>query len=331
MARYSYSRQNRSDEPKTKITRQTLRETIGLFAYLWPYRFPFALALVLLFVSNAMVLTLPYMTGSLVDSAMSGRFGGATPEGPRLDINTVALILVGVLATQAFCAFWHSVLFATVGERSLADVRRDAYARMIRLPMTFFAQRRVGELTSRLSSDLAQIQDTLIVTLPHLIRQTTVLVGGITLIALTSGRLTLVMLASLPALILIAAVFGRLIRKVSREAQDRLADTSIVVEETLQGIAVVKAFSNETFEQNRYQTGLQNFLKVALRGARYRAAFISFVIFCLFGGVVLVMWYGATLVQAGTLTPGELARFMLYTMFVAGAMGSFAELYSQVQ
>src|SRR5262249_49188215 len=91
------------------------------------------------------------------------------------------------------------------------------------------------------------------------------------------------------------------------------------------------AFSNEGFEQGRYQTGLQNFLTIALKGARLRAAFISFIIFCLFGGIVLVMWYGATLVQSEVLSPGELARFMLYTMFVAGAMGSFAELWTQVQ
>ncbi len=197
--------------------------------------------------------------------------------------------------------------------------------------MSFFARRRVGELTSRLSSDLAQIQDTLIMTLPHLIRQTTILVGGIVLIAATSWKLTLVMLAALPAVVVVAAIFGRLIRKTSRDTQDKLADTSVVVEETLQGIANVKAFTNENYEQGRYQSGLQAFLTMALKAARYRAGFVSFIIFCLFGAIVVVAWYGATLLQAGALSAGELARFMLYTMFVGGAMGSFAELWTQLQ
>jgi ABC transporter fused permease/ATP-binding protein len=333
MARHSYSRQNqgRDDAPPTKLSRQTLREAAGLFGYLWPYRYKFALALVILFVSNLMFLTLPLMFGNLVDSASLGKEGPFRPPLIKLDVNTTGIVLLCILAVQAACAFGHSVLFASVGERSLADLRHDTYARLIRLPMSFFAQRRVGELTSRLSSDLAQIQDTLIMTLPHLIRQTTILVGGIILIAATSWQLTLVMLASLPVIIVIAAIFGRLIRKTSRDTQDKLADTSVVVEETLQGIANVKAFTNESYEQQRYQGGLQTFLVMALRAARYRAGFISFIIFCLFGAIVVVAWYGAHLLQSGALSTGELASFMLYTMFVGGAMGSFAELYTQLQ
>jgi ATP-binding cassette subfamily B protein len=151
------------------------------------------------------------------------------------------------------------------------------------------------------------------------------------LIGLTSPRLTLVMLAAFPALIAIAVVFGRLIRRTAKEAQDRLADGNVVVEETLQNIATVKAFTNEPFEEGRYSKSLDSFLKVILRAALLRGAFMSFIVFCLFGAVVLVLWYGSRLVQAGTLTAGELTSFMLYTLFVAAAMGSFAGLYSQLQ
>jgi ATP-binding cassette subfamily B protein len=189
----------------------------------------------------------------------------------------------------------------------------------------------VGELASRLSSDLIQIEDTLITILPQFLRQTTILIGGIALIAVTSLQLTGIMLASLPVIIVAAVIFGRKTRKISREAQDRLADTATIVEETLQGILNVKAFSNEGYELNRYHAGLGSFLTTTLRGARLRAAFVAFIIFALFGFIVLVLWSGARLLQQGEITFGQLTRFGLYTTFVAGAMGQFAELYSQLQ
>ena len=132
-------------------------------------------------------------------------------------------------------------------------------------------------------------------------------------------------------LIGIAVVFGRLIRRNSKEAQDRLADSNVVVEETLQGIASVKAFANEDYEEDRYRHSLRLFLDAVLRGAEYRGGFVAFIIFALFGAVVLVLWYGARLVQAGEMTVGDLASFMLYTHVRRRRDGSFAELYSQIQ
>ena len=159
---------------------------------------------------------------------------------------------MGVLAFQAAFSYVQSVLFTEVGERSLTDLRRDAYSRLIRLSMTFHVQRRVGELSSRIAADVAQIEDTAVAALPQFLRQTAMLVGSLILIAVLSGPLTLVMLSVFPALIAIAVVFGRLIRRNSKQAQDGLADSNVVVEETLQGIASVKAFANEDYEQARY-------------------------------------------------------------------------------
>jgi ABC-type multidrug transport system fused ATPase/permease subunit len=135
----------------------------------------------------------------------------------------------------------------------------------------------------------------------------------------------------MPVLTVVAVIFGRKTRKIARDAQDRLADTATIVEETLQGIVNVKAFANEGYELNRYHVGLGKFLTSTLRGARLRAAFIAFIIFALFGSIVLVLWSGARLLQQGEITFGDLTRFILYTTFVAGAMGQFAELYSQLQ
>ena len=326
MARHSRNDQAGVDLPKAKLDKESLLQALELFRYIRPYRARFAAAMAALFVSSLLSLGFPYLAGSIVDAAVLKGQGGLMSG-----VDRTALLLVGVLAVQAGFQFFQVLSFATVGQRSLVDLRRDTYARMISLPMTFFANRRVGELASRLSADLIQIEDTLISLLPQFLRQITLLVGGIALIAATSLKLTGIMLVSLPILTVVAVVFGRKTRGIAREAQDRLADTATVVEETLQGIVNVKAFTNERYELGRYSDGLAAFLKITLRGATLRAAFIAFIVFALFGSIVLVLWSGARLLQSGEITFGELTRFILYTTFVAGAMGQFAELYSQLQ
>ncbi len=327
MSRYSRNDQAGVELPKAKLDRESLRQALEIFRYLRPYRLRFSAALASLFTGSLLSLAFPYLAGSLVDSAVAHIQAGGSIAG----VDRIALLLVGVLAIQASLAYFHFLSFATVGQRCLVDMRRDTYARLISLPMTFFAQRRVGELASRLSADLIQIEDTLISILPQFLRQIILLIGGIALIATTSLKLTCIMLLSLPLLTVVAVVFGRKTRKISREAQDRLADTATIVEETLQSIVSVKAFANEGYELNRYHDGLGKFLTATLRGARLRAAFVAFIIFALFGSIVLVLWSGARLLQQGEISFGDLTRFILYTTFVAGAMGQFAELYSQLQ
>ncbi|NBV22169.1 MAG: ATP-binding cassette domain-containing protein [Proteobacteria bacterium] len=283
--------------------------------------------MVALFCSSMLSLSFPYLAGSIVDAAVHHTPGAGSLAG----VDRTALLLMGILAVQAGLSYFHALSFATVGQRSLVDLRQDTYARLISLPMKFFAERRVGELASRLSADLIQIEDTLIAILPQFLRQSTLLIGGIALIAATSLKLTGIMLVSLPVLTVVAVLFGRKTRKFARDAQDRLADTATIVEETLQGIVNVKAFANESYELARYHEGLSRFLTATLLGARLRAGFIAFIIFALFGSIVLVLWSGARLLQQGEITFGDLTRFILYTTFVAGAMGQFAELYSQLQ
>jgi ATP-binding cassette subfamily B protein len=327
MARYSRNDQAGVDLPKAKLDRENLRQALELFRYLRPYRGRFSAALASLFVSSLLSLSFPYLAGSIIDAAMHPLKG----SGGMARADRTALLLMGILALQAGLSYFQSLSLATAGQRSVVDLRRDTYGRLISLPMAFFAQRRVGELASRLSSDLIQIEDTLITVLPQFLRQSIILIGGIALIAVTSLQLTGIMLASLPVIIVAAVVFGRKTRKIAREAQDRLADTAAIVEETLQGILNVKAFSNEGYELNRYHEGLGAFLTITLRGARLRAAFVAFIVFALFGFIVLVLWSGSRLLQQGQITFGQLTRFALYTTFVAGAMGQFAELYSQLQ
>ncbi len=297
-----------------------------LFGYLAPYRTKFFMAMIAMLISSLSGLAFPYVTGQLVDSALPGSSGRGFAA-----IDTIALSLVGVLGLQAVFSYFQSVWFVEVGERILAAIRKDTYATLIRLPMTYYASRRTGELTSRIAADLSQIQEVLNSSLSQLVRQIATLVGGVVLIGMISLKLTLVMISSFPFLVLAAIVTGRRIRRLSRKAQDELAASNAVVEETLQGVQMVKSFSNEAYETGRYTTLIQRYVTDVLKVAHYRGAFLSFIIFGLFGGIVLVLWTGIRMVQLGELTIGSLTSFMLYTTFIGAAMGSFAELFSQLQ
>ncbi len=316
--------------PKAALNRESMREALGFARYVRPYRRRFFVGLASLSISASCGLAFPLLAGTLIDAAL--RPGLAKLPGIGVvTLNEVALILVAAVAIQATGSFNSALSFNRVGQSALADLRRECYERLISLPMTFFGQRRVGELTSRVSTDVAQIEGALIDALPQLCRQAVFLTGGLTLIAITSLRLTAVMLGTLPILIAAAVFFGRKLRGYARQTQDQLAATNTIVEETLQAIASVKAFANEAFELQRYQTANARVLAAALGAARWRAVFVAFFIVALFGGIVIVLWFGAGLMQSGAITAGELTRFVLYTTFVAGAMGQAAELFSQIQ
>jgi ABC transporter fused permease/ATP-binding protein len=313
--------------PKAKINRQSIQNIRKLLSYIKPYRGKFIAGMLCLFLSSLVALAFPTFLGALVDTAQgkhTNKLLPATLQG----IGALAFI---VLFGQAFVSFFRILWFVQVAEKSLADIRRDTYFKLITLPMNFFANRRVGELNSRISADLSQIQDTLTTTLAEIIRQFVLLVGGIVFLAIVSIKLTFALLLMLPVLIVVAIFFGRFIRKISRQAQDKLAESNTIVEETLQGIANVKAFVNEAYEATRYDRILRDVVNIAVKGAKFRGIFASFIVFCFFGAVVAVIWYGSVLVSHGDLTIGALFKFTLYAVFVGAAMGSFPDLYANLQ
>ncbi len=328
MARHNYNSNGlANDQPKkVKITRESWKEALLIFRYLKPYRGHFIAGLLFIALSSLTTLSFPYLLKRLIDSAEALRRGESV-----ITPGTIALWMLGILIIQILFSFLRVYLFTYVGEHALADLRRDVYQRMIQFPMDFFAQRRVGELSSRLSSDLSQIQDAVTGMLAEVLRGILTLVIGIGLILYISPKLTLIMLSVIPVIIVIAVFFGKWIRKLSREAQDQLADSNIVVQETLQGISNVKAFSNEWFEIGRYSKSLQQVVKLAVRNGKVRGGFVSFMVFSLFGTIILVVWFGVGMMQKGDLSFGDLTAFVIYTSFVGGSMAGFADLYSQLQ
>ncbi|GCC51196.1 multidrug ABC transporter ATP-binding protein [Chryseotalea sanaruensis] len=319
------SREALREEDKRPITKNTLKKLVGIFRFLAPYKFTFIIGLICLMLSSIMLMAFPFFAGKLLDVA-SGK------EVPYFNsINTIALVLLGILVVQSIFSFTRVYTFAIVSEKSLADVRNTIYKKIIWLPITFFDNRRVGELTSRITSDVAILQDTFTTTFAELIRQVLTLTIGIGVIFYFAPKLTVFMLLTFPAIILLALFFGKAIRNFSRQVQDKLAEANVIVEESLQAITVVKAFTNEWFEIERYKKALNSVVDVALRSARYRGLFISFVIFALFGGIVAVVWYGATLVQSGEITIGDLLSFVLYTTFIGGSIAGLGDIYAQIQ
>ena len=268
MSEHIPSRQAVRKWPFAGLSRASLSDAGRILGYLWPYRRKFAAAQICLLFSTLAGLGFPYFIGRFIDSALRGAGTGArdvTSPAGGLDINAIAPLLILLVAVQCVCSFFQSYWLAEVGERSLADLKRDTYAHLIRLPMAFFNDRRVGELTSRLSADLAVIQRLLTGTIPGLLRLAVMLSGGLILIAWTSFKLTVVMLLSVPLVVALAAVLGRKIRKFAREAQDTVAATNVVVEETLHGIACVKAFTNEGYESARYRSAIDATIGRVLR------------------------------------------------------------------
>lgn len=313
-------------EPKGKrLSKESIRQLMGVFRFALPYKWTFIAGLTALVLSSVTLLSFPYFAGKLLDIA-TGKAGAIFTS-----LGQVAIVLVLILLVQGIFSFVRVYTFSIVSEKTLADLRARLYAKMVWLPMKFFDSHRVGELISRITSDVAALQEAFTTTLAELLRQVITLIAGIVVIFFLAPRLTVFMLATLPVLVLLALVFGKFIRRLSRNTQDKLADANVIAEESLQGIAMVKAFTSEAIEILRYRKSLQEVVRVAIRAAWYRGLFISFIIVAMFGGIVAVSWYGATLVQDGGITVGELFSFVLYTTFIGGSIAGLGDVYAQVQ
>ncbi|MDQ6530681.1 ABC transporter transmembrane domain-containing protein [Flavobacterium sp. LHD-85] len=312
-----------NDLPKAKLNSNSLQKALRIFKYAKNHKWKFFLGLIFLFLTSATALAFPKLMGMLVDCVTNKNLSRA---------NEIALGLIAILGLQAIFSFFRISLFVNFTENSLSNIRFALYENLIKLPMSFYSQKRVGELNSRISADISQLQDTFSTTIAEFLRQFILIIGGFVILGSISPKLTLMMLAIVPVVAVAAVIFGRFIRKYGKKTQDKVAESQVIVEETLQGISNVKAFANEWYEIQRYKNKIREIVKIAIKGGQYRGYFASFIILCLFGCVVAVVWYGITLTIKGEVEGvGDLISFVLYTTFIGASFGGIAEMYAQIQ
>ncbi|MFN6083898.1 MAG: ABC transporter transmembrane domain-containing protein, partial [Fluviicola sp.] len=323
------------NKEKITLTKDSYSKARRIFQYLKPYRTEYSIGWIFLVLSTSIGLVFPILLGQLLGAG--GQTKTSMAEAIKLidlsNINTVAIALFILFGAQAIFSYFRVVLFTNVTEKTLRDLRADVFKRLIYLPMDFFNKTTVGELTSRLSSDVTQIQETLRTTVAEFFRQSIMIVGGIIAMLFISWKLSLIMLATVPIITIVAVLFGKYIRRLSKEAQDQTAKANSIAEESLSGITNVKAFTNEMYAFKRFYSAIEEIRALNVKSGLWRGLFISFMVFCMFGAVVFIIWQGLLMTQGPnpTLATGDLYSFLMVTLLMAASIGSLPDFYSSIQ
>ncbi len=330
-------RPNKDKSKKVKLTKESIQKAKGIFTYLKPYRGAYLIGWFFLILSTSAGLLFPFLMGQLLGGGSTTATPTSAADSVQLinlkNINTVAIVLFILFGVQSVFSYFRVVIFTNVTENALRDIRKSAFDKLIFMPMDFFNQNKVGELTSRISSDITQLQDTLKTTVAEFFRQVVIIAGGIVFLLFLSWKLALIMLATVPIMAIIAVFFGRFIRKLSKQAQDQAAESNSIIEESLMGIANVKSFTNEHFILRKYGKAIEEIRALNIKSGVWRGLFISFIIFCLFGAIVFIVWQGLLMTQGPNpeLSSQSFFSFVMYTIMMGASIGSIPELYASIQ
>ena len=317
------ARKRRTYQKAEPVTKKKLANSAKIFRFIRPYRWSFYVGLFLLSISSLMFMIFPGAAGEMANKA-----AGQPTKILNLELWQYGGFFLILLIVQGVTSYFRTVLFANVSEKGMADVRKALYQKLITQDIPFFEQRRVGELTSRITADVEQLQSAFSITLAEFVRQIVILLSGVVIIGWLTPKLALIMLATFPVVVVVAFFFGRYIRKLSKKRQDQLAGTNVIVEETFQNFSVVKSFTNEWLETVRYGKSVDEVVKTSLKFAKIRGVFFIFIITVLFGAIFFILWQGAMLVEKGVMEVGDLFSFILYTGLIGGAIGSLGNLYT---
>lgn len=322
---------NESDDlPKAKLSLQNIKKSLRLFSFVGKHKWKFFLGLVFLAGTVYTALTFPKLIGSLMGLV------GSSSENITKDFKLDAALDIGkklliLFFFQAIFSFFRVVTFTSFTEHMLASVRQAAYQKLIQMPMSFFSNRQVAELNSRIAADIVQIAETFTTSIAEFLRQFIIIIGGTIIICMMSWKMALIMLSIIPVVAMFTLFFAKYIRKIAKQVQDKVADSNIIVGEGLQGITNVKTFTNENFEIQRYNSISNQILQLAIKGGIVRGAFFSFIIFCLFGAIIFIVYIGITMTLKGELPTGQMMSFLMYTVFVAASIGGIAEQIASIQ
>ena len=321
-------------DTKVKLSKESYRKAKGIFSYLKPYSILFFIGWIFLFLSTTAGLVFPYLMGKLLGSTGQSQNLNESVRMIDMDnINTVAISLFVLFGFQALFSFVRVVIFNNVTENTLRDMRNDAFSKLIYMPMDFFNRNKVGELTSRVSADITQIQETLRTTIAEFFRQVIIIAGGVAFLLFISWKLAFIMLGTVPVMAIIAVIFGRFIRRLSKEAQDFTAQSNSIIEEALTGISNVKSFTNEIFILSKFKKSTQQTRDLNVKSGLWRGVFVSFIIFCLFGAIVFIVWQGLLMTQGQKpeLSSEGFYQFVLFTIMMGASVGSLPDLYASIQ
>ena len=313
-------RRSEADGPFVPPSTSELRR---LFTYLRPYRGRMGIAVVSLLFGTALGLVFPWIIQTLVDTVLTSH--------DRQQLNRITLFLLATFLLRSIFTYFQVYYLTYVGERIVADLREQLYRHLHRLSLKFYADRRIGELVSRLSSDVTLVRTALTNNVASVLSQSLTFIGSLILMLVLNWRLSLFILVLAPLVVISASIFGSRLRKLSTEVQDRLADSTAQAQEALNAVRVVKAFNRENYETERYQEQVEKTFAATLRMTVIRAAFGPLIAFMGFASLGCVLWFGGREVLAGRLTGGALVAFLVYGINIGTALGAFTGLYTQIQ
>ena len=309
-------------ESEKNVKSTSLRPLTKLFPYIAKYKIRVALAIFFLLLAAITTLTLPMAVRRVIDN-------GFSDSDPALVNNyfTVLILIAAVLAFASSCRYYFVIW---IGERIVADLRNDVFANVTRLSPEFFDKSHSGEIVSRLTADTTQIKSAVGATASLALRNVILGVGALVMMVITSPRLSLIVIAAIPLIVLPIVGFGRKVRARSRAAQDTLADATAYASESISAVRTMQAFTNGNHVRGRFSGAVDFAFDAARKAILTRSLLTGFAIFLIFSSIVAVLWIGANDVLAGTMTGGTLGQFLLYAVFAGGAMGALSEVWGEL-
>lgn len=317
-------RKQSTEEEKVKFSKDSFKESLKIFGYVKPYKYYFISSMLLLLISTLTFMVIPTLLGLLFDVAKQEEMSF------NLTLDKLGIIMFIILVIQGLASYGRVYLTAHFAEKSISDIRKDVYENLLTLPITFYEENTSGEIISRVSSDIGRMYSVFSIQFGELLRQILVLIIGIGFLVVSTPKLSLIMLATVPVVVVLTMIFGKKIRRLAKDRQSELAESNNIISEVVSSVKVVKAFASELFEKKKYDDSQGRLIEVALRYGNARGLFILFLTIVFLGSIFFIIYMGARMVQNGEMTSGTLISFVTYTFIIGGAIAGLGSLTTEI-